>query len=320
MTGLRLGWLHIPKAGSSFGTALGHYLAPNLPATACVPDCRAERCGRYGHGNPESSFWDTHVRAVLPADARVWLKTNHKSWGDHTPLYDTQLAAFSGHIFGFFRDPRDRVASAYNHFGAEWRAYRRNASTATHKMGRNASFYARHAVAQVLQLSGGRYGLACLSPRHSSAPAGQRPIVSTYPKTPSSLRGCPPRDDALMAHTRKAILRLRAFAFVGVTHEWWRSICLFHLMHGGSCLPAELSNSRPGKYRARGQRNDTPAAAEPYDVYDERLWAAVLERVWNDVREHNATDGRCTRLCGQKNATLGRGCVAAARTQSRGRR
>ena len=44
----------------------------------------------------------------------------------------------------------------------------------------------------------------------------------------------------------KALARVQGFQLVGLTDEYDLTVCLFHAMLGGECLPAEFINMRPG--------------------------------------------------------------------------
>ena len=52
----------------------------------------------------------------------------------------------------------------------------------------------------------------------------------------------PRRDDA-----DKAIRVLQSFAFVGITEDWARSVCLFHYEWGGKADPSETLNTNPSR-------------------------------------------------------------------------
>lgn len=61
----------------------------------------------------------------------------------------------------------------------------------------------------------------------------------------SAASDCPAREQAV-PDIALALQRLRGFRFVGLTDDWERSICLFHVMQGGHrCAPAEMLNTRP---------------------------------------------------------------------------
>ena len=70
----------------------------------------------------------------------------------------------------------------------------------------------------------------------------QTKMVLGLPCTHPTVLGLP---DALLA----AELLLTAFAFVGLTDDWARSVRLFHAMLGGTPHPLELLNTRPGLAR-----------------------------------------------------------------------
>lgn len=57
----------------------------------------------------------------------------------------------------------------------------------------------------------------------------------------------PDGEPDLFAHEpSEAVDRIRKFGFVGITEEWELSVCLFHAMFGGDCLPVEFPKDRAG--------------------------------------------------------------------------
>ena len=78
-----------------------------------------------------------------------------------------------------------------------------------------------------------------------------------------------PCNQNLVPDVKSAIERIdTGFSFVGITEAWALSVCLFHSIFGGSCLPIEFINNRPGHYSRlhEAQRNGT---------HDHDFWLAV---------------------------------------------
>merc|ERR1719469_93252 len=71
-------------------------------------------------------------------------------------------------------------------------------------------------------------------------------------------------NSTIMPQKQIAMDRVRKFKFVGLTSQWELSICLFHTMFGGTCLPVEFSNLRRGNYSA-GDANPYNGRVDPYD-------------------------------------------------------
>jgi len=284
----RAAWLHIPKCGTSFATTLVHYVDPSLPDNVVLPPC-----------HPGVGCEDALLKRKPSLRRHLWMhETGH--WADHESLTDKAFAQFNGSIFAFFREPRRRLASMWYFFSPGFRLTRHRANRIPHI---NVSFYAaRVAGSATLMVTGQRHGLECLAAQFPCTQVGQ-PNVAL------------------------ALSRLDGFAFVGLTEEWSLSICLFHAMFGGRCLPGELGNARPtprhrgpidklyGDINASsglpahhssgksGGSHPTSHAAlletlqRATDAADEALYAAVERRFWADVRRHNVTREGCVLTC-----------------------
>jgi len=80
--------------------------------------------------------------------------------------------------------------------------------------------------------------------------------------------------------TQAALDIVPSLGFIGLTHEWDLSMCLFHAMFGGPCLAAEFSNLRPGPVSDYGvyfasfegwTPGDTPVYDKAHAVFWERM-------------------------------------------------
>ena len=93
----RIAWLHFPKAGTSFGTALMHVANDSLPSSATVPNMFD-----YKHMNA--------LRATYFRQATFWIPPMGFGW--HAPLSASTYKEFHGRIFAMFREPARRVVWA----------------------------------------------------------------------------------------------------------------------------------------------------------------------------------------------------------------
>lgn len=133
------------------------------------------------------------------------------------------------------------------------------------------------------QLAGQAHGLECIHGRIGDA-------AGPYNLWRRCADGARPTPDVATA-----LARLAGFAFVGLTNEYARSVCLFHLMHGGRCRAAEFHNGNPTWQHALP--HGAAAAVDADDAYDEELYAAARRRFWSDVRRFGASDETCSRIC-----------------------
>ena len=108
--------------------------------------------------------------------------------------------------------------------------------------------------------------------------------------------GCNAR--VLRPDVNKAIGRLEGFAFVGVTELYDLSICLFHAMHGGPCLPVEFANTRPGRSHGAPVPTSTFTAwGGAVDGYDWKLYSEVLRLFFRNLQWYGVNEAKCQALC-----------------------
>ena len=252
----RIGWLHIPKAGTSFGTSLAHVAnswsvgtsgVELLPADAQMVDCTAIECtvtetrefiGRF----PFETYYPD-----------VFWRASERSWGDHTPL-SGDWKDFRGRMFSTFREPHSRLVSGWHYF--------------TDTSMPLEEYAVQTAGSMTSMLAGQQqYPLRCLNkPSHNQCPWTEEPNVSL------------------------ALQRLDDFAFVGLTGEWELSMCLLHAMPGAApVVSAELSNSRPNSIEA-----DPASEPATKDQYDDVVYEAIASRFWADVSKAGLSRELCT--------------------------
>eukprot|EP00928_Gymnodinium_smaydae_P057459 TRINITY_DN4069_c0_g1_i4.p1 TRINITY_DN4069_c0_g1~~TRINITY_DN4069_c0_g1_i4.p1 ORF type:complete len:781 (+),score=168.04 TRINITY_DN4069_c0_g1_i4:44-2344(+) len=247
----RVAWFHCPKCGTSFGTTLAHYANASLPEDAHIEQAAPGVI-------PEKTFLNEY-----PVDKwfhnLLWKKAEH--WGDHDGITDKVYEEFRGDFFGMFRRPRERLLSAWEHFGAgtaDPQAYAVATQGVVTKM-----------------LAGQSHGLSCTWPKELHCP-------DSFP-CQSDIR--PDVDLALE--------RLNGFKFVGLTEEYSLSVCLFHAMFGGECLPVEFDNMRPQL---------APTRDDPFesfsDPYDGAIHQRVQEIFWKRIFQYDVNMETCaTKYC-----------------------
>jgi hypothetical protein len=108
-------------------------------------------------------------------------------------------------------------------------------------------------------------------------------------------------DTTIVPDVAKAVDRLHSdFAFVGLTEHWSLSICLFHVMFGGTCRQAELENSRASDARASVSRRLTDVMRRVHDPWDTELYHQATLRFWADVKKHGVDVEKCRAVCPSK--------------------
>lgn len=256
----RIGWLHIPKAGTSFGTALAHLANASLPAEAAMRNCALADVHCL-FNIVEIDFvlrypYDTFFQGIF------WTKAS-TDFGNHDSLSPTSgwAPAFEKSIYTMVREPTSHKWSAYNHFGH-------------HCHDNFTSFDAASQGTQVTMLTGQRsYGLNCLA--------------------------CGFRCEPVVPDVSLAIERMWSFAFVGLSDEWALSVCLLHAMHGATfgtptCSAAEFANARKASYK-NVDPTEYATRAEAADPHDRKLYEAARSRFERDLVAHDVNPETCQR-------------------------
>lgn len=132
----RVAWFHVPKCGTSFGTALAHYANSSLPPQAQM---QLQEC----KGPPGKCFTNKYpIEAYFKG--LLWEKDGN--WGDHYAIDNKTFNKFHGHFFGMIRKPSDRSFSSWRFFAphSDVKEYSERIKGVTTKM-----------------LAGQAYGLEC---------------------------------------------------------------------------------------------------------------------------------------------------------------
>ena len=103
----RMQWLHVPKAGTSFGTTLVHYGCPRIPRDAAADE-----------GAPIVA-----LTTRFPRGKRRWCDANAfvGNLNGHAPLRYPRDRERGGHVVALFRDPASRLASECAAIDVEFR-------------------------------------------------------------------------------------------------------------------------------------------------------------------------------------------------------
>lgn len=86
--------------------------------------------------------------------------------------------------------------------------------------------------------------------------------------------------------------------FVGLTDEWALSVCLWHKRFGGSMLPVELANERPGPVYKESfskfvQYDDHRLLGNWRPVADNTVYAAAVRRFWGEIHQYGVDIEAC---------------------------
>lgn len=268
-----IAWLHPPKSSTSFGNTLAHFAAVRpLPPNASV-----------GH-DPRAFF----LRYSMFFPGIFWTP-NYV--GSHEQISNAAWTQYKGCFFTMMRHPTLRLHSSLHYFSIG------SLSKHAEKLHVSRNFtdyeYAKRLRGTVVKMiTGQAHGLDCMNhgePNSRSQKIGGRTGGATY-------LNC----DLAEPNAAKAVERLDGFAFVGIVEAWGLSVCLFHAMYAGECLPVEFENTRPARSMPDTFLNHTSNATEfggYHDSYDWPLYVASVARFKKDLARFNVTPGMCEELC-----------------------
>ena len=252
----RIAWFHVPKTGSSFANTLMHLANASLPANAFLQNKSHDLKAMVGEFPMDTWF---RIKFWEP-----WRRSRHHGFGgigDHTAISAAVHMQFAGHFFGLFRQPINRAQSAYAYF---CRAPKCNYTFAA---------YSQRIVGTVTKmLSGQEYGLAC----HVVPATRKWPCRTT-----------------LLPDVETAMGRLNSFAFVGMTDDYPRSICLLHAMFPTApCLAGEFQNTNPTDYNSSILRTKLRALLQTSSILTSMTAVSGRERKkytlsrWPNIGSH----------------------------------
>jgi hypothetical protein len=256
-------YIHVPKCGSSFATALAHL--------ACGDKIEEDMTVREP-GNP-------------PIGTETW----NSKCGDgsftrfdsgHVPLPKTMSDDELSKVVMMVRSPKSRMSSAYIHnlhdCGPLQRKYDmlENAPPKLALDGKiETDILAEYATCVHSCTVNMIIGHGCEYEKNKAI------------EVPSK------EQQALDVQT--ALERLRKFGFVGLTDQWDLSICLWHAKFGGECLAAEFTNL----HEARVQY-DEGSFPESLHLNDQDLYDEAAELFAKELEKYDVTPKACaTTFC-----------------------
>jgi len=105
---------------------------------------------------------------------------------------------------------------------------------------------------------------------------------------------CENQTEALDTEVAEAVGRLESdFAFVGLTEEWYLSVCLFHAMFGGAAASVELMN------RGSSSPYDTSDLEGWTDRFDGPVYEKATQLFQMNIGLYGLSEGTCASLLGQ---------------------
>ena len=262
--------LHVPKTGTSFAyTLVAHRCGGVLPPEQLFAYlANVSRRGRQAYDLERALIDRARAACEIGRGTRSRIVCGGRltlPLFGHTPVKRRGNAT----LVGFFRRPAQRLLSAFYHekhaVGPSWQRARRDPMYAA----LNASAWARWpgiAGCQTKMLTGFHCGADV------------------------------PLTDELVARA-VGVLRTR-FAFVGLTEEWPRSICLYHAAaRSARPLEMEFANANPAHGAVGGATHDEALLEGFVDHADEAVYAAARELF--EAHERRVRGGLAANLLGR---------------------
>jgi len=249
-----LKWIHVPKCGTSFLNALSH-----LPGV-CPGVDDSFQVNSDVLGNRFELHFYRECRHVCDGTKFMCLTktnvTNVSQYIPHMGIGD-EYDLLKGHIVTMFRDPIQRIFSAWND------------PVFKHGAGHKSFLEYVHSEAHALTCQ--IMGDGIMDP------------LPTFCKNMTE------------ADARLALVRIReGFAFAGIVEEWDLSMCLFHRMFGGDCLHSEFMDNRPTfSGETTYHSYDTSELGGYDDPVDRLLYNGAKELFLEKLREYNVSHESC---------------------------
>jgi len=193
------------------------------------------------------------------------------------PCLHPQLPEASGHIFGMFRQPEQRLLSLHNY--AQRETERQPTSPFANPPDDIQEFFGNASGGMVFQLTHNDPDLwFCTG--HSG---DYTPVTD--------------------ADVEEAVRVINEdFAFVGIVDQWDLSICLMHAMFGGECNAGEFEDNNPGidletGEIAEGSDYDVSVLDGAVDEPDRVLYEEALRIFEHNLEEFGVTAESCEQGC-----------------------
>ncbi|CAJ1360684.1 unnamed protein product [Effrenium voratum] len=256
---LPLKFLHVPKSGTSFYNVLIHTdgVCPEFPKALNIDD----------------DSLGAHPENVLLHMCKKLCPPNTLSCNEHPHegLGGENWTRYKGHVVAMFRNPLQRLCSAYYDPVFDF-------------VGDTAAFPQAEYPLRASDENGPlphRISLQQFALRRAGDATRQLVRAKFQVQEPSRVT----EEDSHLA-----VSRLReGFAFIGITEEWDISVCLFHRMFGGQCMPSDFEDMRPHSpgETAAVPYEDADTITDPYDmpVYEEAVRVFKENLVKYDVSE-----------------------------------
>ena len=310
----QMAWFHPPKTGSSFGTVLAHAANTALPLCARLSVCSTSPTAPIGENVSLHHPYTPHrchrasdyfMKRFPPKEwfprVAFWPAAD-EGWGKHDVISESAFQKFNGSFYGLFRSPSRLIPSNYIRMldvGGTEEAQLAHAITCLSQLGMAVpEWLGREHDTQLLRnfSAADSIGHEALRTYAHYRRGHATRLMAGQGDARSAASECPAREQAV-PDIALALQRLGGFRFVGLTDDWERSICLFHVMHGGHrCAPAEINRPTVSLGYDHGMAH-APGLLDGFvDAADEALYEAAYSRFEANLAEWNVTGEVCREL------------------------
>mmetsp|Transcript_8479 Transcript_8479/g.24366 ORF Transcript_8479/g.24366 Transcript_8479/m.24366 type:complete len:307 (-) Transcript_8479:105-1025(-) len=291
-------WLHFPKCGSAFEVALVHHacgtrilenytlLDPldKMPFKPKKEPCRySGRKVKFSWANASTCRWNSicggqmfsrfagghdplWLHPSVPAKWSYRVKSSDLGeYWDH-PMVGMPFGLLRSvseddlsKVVTLFREPRQRIISHWYHLKSKGLEY---------SMNHIATWFGACMTQMILGSSCGR---------------------TNEDGTPFLFELDP---DTVKRGVRERVPR---FGFVGLTEHWELTVCLFHAMFGGDCLPSEFLQLRKGISRKSASYDTKEFGLDNYEAIDSEAYSVAGRVFQANLAKFGVSRERCQR-------------------------
>mmetsp|Transcript_38502 Transcript_38502/g.68899 ORF Transcript_38502/g.68899 Transcript_38502/m.68899 type:complete len:328 (-) Transcript_38502:36-1019(-) len=274
---LPMTWVHIPKCGSSFLNVLVNMpdFCPGLEPNAVID---------------EDSLGPSYLLEFIRQCPSWCDERNFRCFTLAHGCVGDSYATRKGTLVGMFRQPEQRLLSAYHDVTHVWDFEGPESFANVTLMDKHEiTLRPRPPLDVFAQLFGGTMA-------YQIAAQGNPNRTSSNFRSMGKLSEIPERT---MDMAQEAARRVReGFAFVGITEQWDLSICLFHAMFGGPCLAVEFEDTRSTlANKSAEDLYDTAPLQGFKDHVDGLVYQEALRVFSDNVQKYNVSFETCRHTC-----------------------
>lgn len=271
----RIGWFLPTQSGIGFGATIIHFANSSFPEKTGAFEVREYTT--FVRDYPATVWFNPHGSGYSPAD---W-GYNGSMWVPdclYGPMTYSLYNMYKGSWVGLFRNPAQRMIAMYM----------RKMKSRGYPLSMD-SYITRAAGSVTRQLAG----------QANSETWTIRPYFATCHGMSAALNDIPPEPDIDFALKRLN----EGFAFVGITEDYDLSVCLFHVMLGGQCMPVEfqfMERGIVGPYFTQTRfhwMEEFLQGNEDPDPYDRLLYERATETFWQNMFKFGVKRSICEVLC-----------------------